>query len=233
MPVNFGSMPLNKAMLGASEMKKVYLGSKVLYDKVSSGTSRGSTLWDSDRSDSGFASSIANGGRDAGPTLWAGVAQPDLPGSTKVYYEIEQITEVASWPTDAHIGVIPQAATLSTSFRGVADVGGAVIRLADGGIRLNTGAGTSASDWSFGSGWPMGSGDYAMFAIDTEEALIWFGNSTSGWYGDPAAGSGGIAITNGAWRIYCRPKDGGVLRLNTSAAQFQGSVPAGFTALDR
>jgi hypothetical protein len=94
---------------------------------------------------------------------------------------------------------------------------------------------TSGNLFNFGtrSGKPIMLNDYIGFAVDSTSGKIWpYHSGVPGWLGDPAAGIGGYDLAGGPWKLVTRPRDGGAIRLNTSAAQLRQAPPTGFSALD-
>ncbi|MFK7942130.1 MAG: G8 domain-containing protein [Paracoccaceae bacterium] len=77
-------------------------------------------------------------------------------------------------------------------------------------------------------------GDVFYCAYDVDNKLAWFGSESSGWVGNPAAGTGGFSLFDlEPMVIAICPRHGSAspFTLRSLSADFTGTVPSGFTPL--
>jgi hypothetical protein len=156
---------------------------------------------------------LTNGNLTAGSTSgsFESVRGTTSKSSGKWYFEMGIVNTVNSWAA----GVASATANISTYLGSDTQ---AFVRFYNGDVYNNNSVLASQTP-SFGS---------LMVAVDLDADKIWFGQNGV-WAGDPAAGTGGLAMTLGTVFPGGTMKQGDTLTLCTTTGSLAYTVPTGFT----
>lgn len=142
-------------------------------------------------------------------------------GAGKFYFEVQVAGPLAQ---AAFIGVAAPGASLNHGPGPNKSYEFATFMLRSGGVSTPAGGGPELA-----VGW--GASDTVRVAVDMDDRRVYFGNST-GWTGDPVAGTGGFPLPEGELTAHVCPQSSGnaTYILLSQAGEFIAEPPVGFAS---